>query len=100
MNLFGYRSRISGLEKIGKTEWNWTCQVSPVECAGALRTTGKKKKFKNSPPEENEAVDADQDVAVGVDLQEVSVHGIEHEPSERGSKGVPEAHALISGLKG
>lgn len=41
---------------------------------------------KNSPPEENESVDTDQDVAVGVDLQEVSIHGVKHKPPEHGGK--------------
>lgn len=44
-------------------------------------------RWKNSPSEENESVDTDQDVAVGVDLQEVSIHGVEHEaPGHRSSK--------------
>lgn len=43
---------------------------------------------KNSPPEENESVDTDQDVAVGVHLQEVPIHGVKHEPPGDGSKGM------------
>lgn len=33
-------------------------------------------------------MDADQDVAVGVDLQEVSIHGVKDEPPEDGSGGI------------
>lgn len=41
---------------------------------------------KNSPAEENETVDTDQDVAIGVDFQEVSKHGVKHKPPEDQSK--------------
>lgn len=52
----------------------------------SVRPWGGQSAGKNSPPEENESVDTDQDVAVGVHLQEVPIHGVKHEPPGDGSK--------------
>lgn len=64
--------------------------VASVPPSGNLRSevcpSPETEGWKNSPPEENESVDTDQDVAVGVDLQEVSIHGVKHKPPEHGSK--------------
>lgn len=64
--------------------------VASVPPSGTLRSeirpSPRAERWENSPPEENKSVDTDQDVAVGVDFQEVSIHGVKHKPPEHASK--------------
>lgn len=71
--------------KVGGQYFNqWKSEVKGLSVPGGQGAG------KNSPSEENESVDTDQDVAVGVDLQEVSIHGVKHEPPEDASKEISE----------
>lgn len=76
MNLFGYRSRISGLGREKRQNYIFIVLLS---CA---HTDVDDVRWTHSPSEEVESMDTDQDVTVGVNLQQVSIHGIKHEAPE------------------
>lgn len=87
MNLFGYRSRISGLdkEKSKKQSYNQTYRSNAQSFSEVLASLGAEC-WKRSPSEEVKSVNTDQDITISVNLQQVAIHGVKHKAPKRKRK--------------